>query len=151
MDDNGIKRLTKIFNNIYNIIKVSQTGWNRHLWSYQKRQMQKSAINIETGTQFKFSDALGTKEALFPYQVLFQWWRDVNCDIYVCFVHYQKPFDIIKDDELILLLEEIDIDDKYLKIMKTTNQTANIRVDNQWTEAKSSGSGEKWFPLGFLA
>lgn len=50
---------------------------------------------------------------------------------------YPKAFDRVKNYELISLLEEIGKDDKTLTITKIIyyNQTANISVDNQFTEA----------------
>ena len=46
-----------------------------------------------SATQFGFRDAVGTREALFSIQVLFQRCRDVNCDVFACFIDYQKAFD----------------------------------------------------------
>lgn len=171
MDDNGIKWLTKIFNNIYNTGEVPQSWLKSTFVTLPKKpnakkcdeyriislmshllktflkiihkRLYKKCEEHLTRTQFGFRDALGTREALFAVQVLFQRCRDVNCDIYVCFVDYQKAFDRVKHDELISLLAEIGIDDKDQRIIKNIyyNQTANIKVDNQLTEAISIERG----------
>lgn len=51
----------------------------------------------------------------------------------------QKVFDTVKNDELISLLEEMGIDDKYLRIIKNIyyKETANIIVQSQLIEAFS--------------
>lgn len=171
MNDSGIKWLTRIFNNVYNTGEIPQSWLKSTFVTLPKksnakkcdeyriislmshllktflkiihRRLYKKCEEHITRTQFGFRDALGTREALFAVQVLFQRCRDVNCDIYVCFVDYQKAFDRVKHDELLSLLEDIGIDDKDLRIIKNLyyNQTANIRVDNQLTEAISIERG----------
>jgi len=44
---------------------------------------------------------MGTREAIFSLQVLFQRARDVDQNIYACFIDYQKAFHNVKHDKFI--------------------------------------------------
>lgn len=164
MDEEQIKWLTTIFNNIYNSGKIPR-NWLKstfialpkksnarkcddyriislmsHLLKtflkiIHKRVYRKCEEHI-TRTQFGFRDALGTREALFAVQVLFQRCRDVNCDIYVCFIDYQKAFDRVKHDKLMSILELVGLDDKDLRIIENIyfNQSAAVKIEDQLTE-----------------
>jgi len=57
-----------------------------------------------SNTQFGFRNSVGTREAIFSLQVLIQRARDVNHDVYACFIDYQKAFDRVKHDKLIKIL-----------------------------------------------
>jgi len=69
--------------------------------------------------QFGFLNEVGTRETLFSVQVLFQRCRDVNCNVFVSLVDYQKAFDRVRHDKMIRILEEIGIDEKDLRIIET--------------------------------
>lgn len=164
MDYDGIKWLTNIFNSIYDtgvvpqewlvstfinlpkkpnarkcedyrIISLMSHLLKTFLKVIHKRIYTKCEEQL-TRTQFGFRDALGTREALFAVQVLFQRCRDVNCDIYVCFIDYQKAFDRVKHDKLMTLMQEIGIDNKDLRIIRNIyyNQTAKIKIEDQLTD-----------------
>ncbi|RZF39012.1 hypothetical protein LSTR_LSTR014708 [Laodelphax striatellus] len=89
-----------------------------------------------TSTQFGFRNAVGTREALFGIQVLFQRCRDVNCDVYACFIDYQKAFDRVQHQKLADILRNIGLDDKDIRIIVNLywNQTATMRLDIGETE-----------------
>ena len=164
MNDEGIKWLTSIFNRIYDNGRIPQS-WlkstfitlpkkpnarkcNDHriislmshvLKTFLKVIHKRITLKCETHlsrTQFGFRDALGTREALFAVQVLFQRCRDVNCPVYVCFIDYTKAFDRVKHDKLMSILTDIGLDDKDIRIINNLycDQTAVIRVGDQLTE-----------------
>jgi len=56
-------------------------------------------------TQIGFKKSMGTRDVLFCLQVLFQRCRDMNCDIFACFIDYQKAFDRIKHEKMIDVLK----------------------------------------------
>lgn len=89
-----------------------------------------------SNTQFGFRKGLGTRDALFAYNVLIQRCMDVNQDVYVCFLDYNKAFDKVRHDQLVQLLENKDIDQRDIKIISNLyyNQKAVIRVDDKKTE-----------------
>jgi len=61
-------------------------------------------------TQFVFRNSLGKREVIFSLKVLIQKARDVNHDVYACFIDYQKAFDRVKHDKLLEILKVIGID-----------------------------------------
>jgi len=69
-----------------------------------------------------------TREAIFSLQVLIQRARDVNRDVYACFIDYQKAFDKVEHDKLIKILEVTGIDNQDLSIISNLywNQTFAI-------------------------
>jgi len=79
---------------------------------------------------------MGTREAIFSPQVLFQGARDVNQNIYACFIDYQKAFDNVKHENLIEILNTYGVDKGDLKIISNLywNQTAIIRVYGELSE-----------------
>jgi len=89
-----------------------------------------------SNTKFGFRNAMGTREAIFNLQVLFQRARDVNQKIYACFIDYQKAFDNVKHDKLIKILDNVGVDKGDLRIISNVywNQRAVIRVDEELSE-----------------
>lgn len=57
-----------------------------------------------SNTQFGFREGLGTPEALFGINVLFQRCLDINQDVYACYIDFEKAFDRVKHDRLHQLL-----------------------------------------------
>uniref|UniRef100_A0A8D8Y176 Craniofacial development protein 2 n=3 Tax=Cacopsylla melanoneura TaxID=428564 RepID=A0A8D8Y176_9HEMI len=86
--------------------------------------------------QFGFRNAVGTREALFSVQVLFQKCRDVSCDVYACLIDYQKAFDRVKHEKMIEILKKTGIDGKDLKIISNLywHQTASLKIEDENTD-----------------
>lgn len=101
-----------------------------HLRIYRKLELDISE------TQFGFRNALGTREALFAFNVLIQRCMDVNQPIYVCFLDYNKAFDRVRHDRLIQLLRKKNLDTKDIRIISHLyyNQTATIKEGNELSE-----------------
>lgn len=79
---------------------------------YQKVEKQLS------DTQFRFCNNAGTKEALFSIHIMVHRCKDVGHPVYKCFVDVEKAFYRIKHIEMISILQQVDIDDKGLDIIK---------------------------------
>ncbi|KAG1714816.1 Ribonuclease Oy [Nymphon striatum] len=64
-------------------------------------------------------------------------------DVFICFIDYSKAFDKVQHTKLITLLEQINIDDKDLRIIKNLywNQTAAVKVGDELSEWKSIKRG----------
>ncbi|KAG1686094.1 Retrovirus-related Pol polyprotein from type-1 retrotransposable element R2 [Nymphon striatum] len=64
-------------------------------------------------------------------------------DVFICFIDYSKAFDKVQHTTLIKLLEQINIDDKDLRIIKNLywNQTAAVKVGDELSEWKSIKRG----------
>uniref|UniRef100_A0A8D8SJ40 Craniofacial development protein 2 n=2 Tax=Cacopsylla melanoneura TaxID=428564 RepID=A0A8D8SJ40_9HEMI len=96
-----------------------------------KRIVNKLEENI-SDTQFGFRNGLGTREALFAYNVIIQRCLDVNQTVYVCFLDYNKAFDKVRHGLLISILKDENIDSRDIQIIKNLyfNQKAEIRVQS---------------------
>ena len=46
---------------------------------------------------------------------------EVNQDLYLCIVDYEKAFDKVKHENLMKMLERLEIDGKNLRIIKNIN------------------------------
>lgn len=164
LDDDAITWITSIFNQIYDSGKIPREWLKSTFIAIPKKPSAKYCTDYRTisimshllkiflkiihrriyrlceeqlsETQFGFRNALGTREALFAVQVMFQRCRDVNVDIYACFIDYHKAFDRVKHDKLINVLEKIGIDDKDLQIIINLywNQSAYITIDGDNSE-----------------
>ncbi|XP_073823143.1 uncharacterized protein [Musca autumnalis] len=87
-------------------------------------------------TQFGFKEGMGTREALVGVQVLIQKCRDVQKDVFMCFVDYEKAFDTVKHDKLMEILTSIGIENNDIRCIKNLywNQTASVEVSGETTD-----------------
>lgn len=113
---------------INNIVKVFTKVVHNRIY-------QKCDLYIDEN-QFGFRNALGTREAIFSLQVLIQRCRDVNHDVYACFIDFTKAFDRVEHTKLIQILKEVDIDSKDIQIIINLywNQTAYVNIEGNKTE-----------------
>ncbi|KAI5707314.1 hypothetical protein M8J77_000030 [Diaphorina citri] len=101
---------------------------------------QRTYMKIEekmSNSQFGFRNGLGTREALFSIQVLIQKLRNNDNDAYICFIDFEKAFDKLKHDKLIEILENIGLEEKDIRLIKTLywHQSASVRLEgNNYTE-----------------
>ena len=56
-------------------------------------------------SQFGFRNRLGTRKALFALNVLAQRCMDINIDIHVCYVDFEKAFDKVRHEKLVQILQ----------------------------------------------
>lgn len=89
-----------------------------------------------SNTQFGFRCGLGTREALFATQVLVQRCRDMNQDVFLCAIDFEKAFDKVRHGKMLQLLKKSGIDDKDIRVIANLywGQTACVRVGNQLSE-----------------
>lgn len=69
-------------------------------------------------TQFGFRPCFGTRETITVVNVLLQKCREMNKDAFICFIFYEKAFDNVQHDKLILILEKIGINGNDLQITR---------------------------------
>ena len=67
--------------------------------------------------QFGFRNGLGTREAIFTLNVLTQRCRDMNHEVYACFIDYRKAFDCIDHGKLLEVLRKTGIDGRDIRII----------------------------------
>lgn len=161
LDEDSIKFLCKIFNNIYNTGNIPREWLLSEFVMLPKKQGAKKCEDYRgislmshllkiflkiihkriykiceeriSDTQFGFMKGVGTRDALFSIQVLFQRCRDVNCDIFACFIDYEKAFDKIQHEKMMQILKDTGIDGKNLRIIRNLywNQSASIRLNSE--------------------
>ena len=80
--------------------------------------------------QFGFRKGMGTREALFSIQVLAQKCIDQQKSLYICFVDFEKAFDKVPHTELISLLNNLEMDERDVRLLKSLywQQKAIIRT-----------------------
>ena len=83
--------------------------------------------------QFGFVPGKGTSNALFALRVLTENVLEVQKDIFVCFVDYEKAFDKVKHANLFNMLNEAGIDGKDMRLMRNLywKQKATVRVGDE--------------------
>ena len=99
------------------------------------RIYRKCEANIQD-TQFGFRGGTGTREALFAIRVLVQNCRDVQKDVFLCFVDYEKAFDKVQHQKLIQVLRTTDVDEKDIRCIQSLywHQSAHITTNNLTTD-----------------
>lgn len=87
-------------------------------------------------TQFGFRKGLGTREALFGVQVLIQRCRDVNYDVYLCAIDFEKAFDRVHHNKMLEILKASGIDDKDIRIIGNLywHQRAAVKIEEHFTD-----------------
>jgi hypothetical protein len=91
--------------------------------------------------QYGFVADKGTRNAIFILRMLGERAVEMQQDLYLCFIDYQKAFDNVKHEELFEALGEIDLDGKDLRLLRNLywKQTAAIRIDGElsrWIQIK---------------
>ncbi|XP_073824763.1 FERM domain containing isoform X3 [Musca autumnalis] len=171
INGDNVDLLTKLFNHIYDtgqypqdwlkstFITIPKKSHPKRCNDYRLISLMSHALKIflkiihkriyekcerEMGeTQFGFKEAKGTREALFCVQVLVQKCRDVNKDIFMCFIDYEKAFDTVQHDKLMDILASIGISEKEIRCIKSLywHQSAHVNIDGEITEEISISKG----------
>ena len=94
-------------------------------------------------SQFGFRNGVGTREALFSLNVLVQRCRDMNVDVYACFVDYTKAFDCVRHEKMIEILRATGVDTNDLRIISKLywNQIADVRTEQGTSETTAIRKG----------
>ena len=92
----------------------------------------KGTINREVGeTQSGFREKMGTREGLLNFRLIVDKYQEVNKNICVCFIDYEKAFDRVYHQNLMEILKAQEIDGKDLKLLQNLywQQMATIKLD----------------------
>lgn len=76
---------------------------------------------------------MGTREALYGFNVLIPRWMNVNPPVYVCFLDYNKAFGNVHHKNLLRLLKNKDINNKDIRGI-AFNQTAYAKLGDEVSE-----------------
>lgn len=84
-----------------------------------------------TETQFAFRNDLVLRDVLFCTQVLVQRCLDMNREVFVACIDYEKAFDRVKYEKLVYVMKKVGLDYKDIRIIKNLfrNRTANVGIE----------------------
>lgn len=164
IDNENIKIILQLFNNIYKTGHIP-TDWLKSVFitlpkvthpklcqDYRTISLMSHTLKIFlkiihgrifkkceeylTNTQFGFRNGLGTRDALFAINVLAQRCRDVNKDVHIGIVDFEKAFDKVRHNELLNILNTLNLDKQDVNIIANLywRQTAAVRVKDDLSE-----------------
>ena len=94
-------------------------------------------IDKEVGeTQFGFRADTGTREAIFALRTFCERCLEVQRDVYLCFIDYEKAFDKVQHEKLIEIMNKHLLGKEHVQLIRNLywKQTAAVRVSNDVTE-----------------
>ena len=93
--------------------------------------------------QYGFRSGRGTREAIFNLRIITERAMEVNQDIYLCFIDYEKAFDKVRHEDLMQMLIDIGLDGKDLRVIRNLywDQEAAIRLGGKLSEWKAIKRG----------
>jgi endonuclease/exonuclease/phosphatase family metal-dependent hydrolase len=159
LDEFGIQQLTKVVNNIYeagefpddlrksvfipipkkagatNCSDFRTISLMSHVTKLLLKIIQRrndKKIEAEIGnTQSGFRKGMGTREGIFNLRMVVERCIEMQKDVYLCFIDYEKAFDRVNHEGLIRCMQNIGMDGKDLKLIANLywHQTAVIRTE----------------------
>ena len=74
----------------------------------------------------------GTRNAIYMLRTLTERAIEIQRGLYLCFIDYTKAFDTLRHEEIMSILDSLNIDGKYLRIVRNIywEQTAAMRIGN---------------------
>ena len=87
-----------------------------------ERVKRKIRENIEE-EQYGFTKGMETRNAIFVLRTVLERALEIQKDVYLCFVDFQKAFDTVKHEQMIEMLGEVRIDGRELRLI--TNLTGS--------------------------
>ena len=91
--------------------------------------------------QYGFVKGKGTRNAIFILRMLTESSIEMQKDVYMCFIDYEKAFDRVRHTDLIDILQRINLDGKDIRLITNLywSQLAAVNIDNNltsWIEIK---------------
>ena len=86
--------------------------------------------------QYGFVKGKGTTNAIFLLRMICERAIEMQRDVFLCFIDYQKAFDTVRHEELMRMLAGLEIDSKDIRVIKNLyyHQKAAVRVGDELTE-----------------
>ena len=106
-------------------------------------RIEKRAETEIAEEQYGFRKGRGTREAIFNLRILCERAIEVNKDLYLAFIDYEKAFDRVKHEDLIHILMQIGLDGKDVRIIRNLywDQEAAMQVSGELTDWKEIRRG----------
>ena len=165
LNDNGIKILTDLCNEVYTtghlpddlkhsiFIKIPKTANAIDCTEYRTLCLMSNITKIilrviternrrtferEAGkTQSGFKKGMGTREGIFNFRMIMEKMLEKDRKVYICFIDYKKAFDRVYHEKLIEALKDLEVDGKDLMLIKNLywEQTASIQTEDGYSES----------------
>ncbi|GFR66896.1 RNA-directed DNA polymerase from mobile element jockey [Elysia marginata] len=94
------------------------------------RSRSKVRPEIAESQYYGFVPDKGTRNAIFTLSMPVELAVEVQHDVYLCLIDYTKAFDKVKHSELFGILDQLNIDSKYLRIC----------TGSKWLQSASTGN-----------
>jgi hypothetical protein len=160
LGEGGIKTLTRLYNMVYRpeewlnsiFVTLPKKANARRCSEYRTLSVMSHVLKTFlriiyeriknkceeyiSDTQFGFRAGTGTREALLSVTVLAEKCLDMNHDLYICFINFEKAFNEVQHQKLIEILQQLGLDGRDIHIIKHLywRQKARVRVGNQTTD-----------------
>ena len=96
----------------------------------------KRKIKPEIGEeQYGFMEGKGTRNAIFNMRMITERAIEVQKEVFMCFIDYEKAFDKVRHPQLIEILKNLNIDGKDIRLITNLywSQQAAVNIDNNLT------------------
>ena len=164
LDSTGIQIITELCNEIYNngyvprdlrhslYIKIPKKSKTTECTEHRTISLMSHAIKVilqiiiqrnsnkierEIGkTQSGFRPKKGTREGIFNLRMIFDKYTELDKNIYICFIDYEKVFDRVYHHKLKDTLKRINIDGKGMRVIQALyyDQVAAVRIEDGHSE-----------------
>ena len=97
-----------------------------------KRKIEAELDDAQSG----FRQGKGTREGILNLRLICERHLEVQKDVHICFLDYEKAFDSVRHKPLLQCLREIGEDGKDIKITNNLywDQTASVRIMNELSD-----------------
>ena len=99
-------------------------------------RMKRKIVAELDDAQSGFRQGKGTIEGLLNIRLICERHLEVQKDVNICFLDYEKAFDRVRHEPLMQCLREIGVDGKYINIIRNMywDQTASVRIMNELSD-----------------
>ena len=86
--------------------------------------------------QYGFRKGKGTANAIFLLRMLSERAIEMQREVYLCFIDYEKAFDTVKHEEMLRMLSRLEVDERDVRLIRNLyyQQRAAVRVGDELTE-----------------
>jgi len=107
------------------------------------KRLEGKANGYISNTQFGFRKGVGTREAIAALRLICERKIDLNQDIHICFIDFEKAFDKVNWRLLLDTLQYIGIDWRERRMIRNLylNQEAVVRINNKNSKPATIGQG----------
>jgi len=120
------------------------------LWAYESVSVEYLISKVDTvrflsDDQFGFRKITGTRDAIGTLRVLTERSFEVDRDVYVCFVDYEKAFDRVDWKKLMRVLRRLGVDYRDRKLIGNLymGQAFTVRIEEEDSDPGIIGRGTR--------